>query len=104
MTDEQEIKSQVCDWINRQSGSLVIVHNNARIRRRHKYFRKGITDITGIWNRRPMFVEIKVSDGKISIEQDAFIFEARSKGAVAFVASSLEDAIKKFQTFDALLK
>jgi len=53
---------------------------------------KGMPDAIGIKNGTVVFFELKSPKGKLSPDQERFIFEWTSHGGNAFVVRSLEDA------------
>jgi hypothetical protein len=71
--------------------------------RRNKRCLKGVLDVTGIYRRRPLYIETKSEKGTLSVEQCAFIDKAKSRGAVAFVARSIEDVKRNFDEIDAIM-
>lgn len=59
------------------------------------WYRKGVSDILGIYQNKFMAIEVKSSKGKLSIEQRQFIDEVKENGGIAFVARSVEDVQEK---------
>ena len=54
-------------------------------------YMKGVSDILGIYNARPLAIEVKSAKGRMSPEQVAFQHEFRLNGGIAFVARSVDD-------------
>lgn len=93
---ESEIKRLICDWIT-AAGGLVWLHaRNGRIKK-SKYLKPGIADILGVWKSRPLAIEVKKPNGKVSDEQTAFLTDFNARGGIAFVARDLGDVIRKLE-------
>lgn len=52
---------------------------------------KGIPDICGVFLGKPLFIEVKAKDGRVSPDQQAFLQRAQNEGALCLVAKSVED-------------
>lgn len=92
-TPEQIIKSQICEYLTMRR-VWFYVPNNARVLRRHKYYRPGVSDIVGIFNGKPLYIEVKAPGRRPSDDQIQFVLEAKNQGAIAFVAFSVEDVVE----------
>jgi hypothetical protein len=58
---------------------------------------KGVPDILGVLpDGRLLAIEIKTGTGRLNPEQRDFIKKAEFRGAIAFMARSLEDVVKTF--------
>lgn len=58
------------------------------------YFRKGVSDILGLLpDGRFMAIEVKSRYGKVSPEQNQFIYDVNKSGGIAFIARSVQDVI-----------
>lgn len=55
---------------------------------------KGISDIIGIYQGRPLAIEIKTDRGRLSEYQEKFIERWRAAGGIGIVARSPGDVIK----------
>jgi hypothetical protein len=84
-------------WQNKSTGTfdpyrkyfLKVGYSHGRI--------KGVPDILGVLpDGRLLAIEIKTGTGKLSPEQREFIRKAEIRGAIAFMARSLEDVVKTF--------
>jgi penicillin-binding protein-related factor A (putative recombinase) len=64
---------------------------------------RGVADILGIWNGRPLAIEVKTPTGKVSPHQKAFLDEWRKAGGIGFVARSWEDCVKELDKADELV-
>lgn len=53
----------------------------------------GIADILGIYQGRPLAIEVKTAKGKLSEYQISFIQNFKSEGGIAFVARSVDDVV-----------
>lgn len=81
-------------WKNESQGTYDV--KRGVYRRPANSFRiKGVADIIGIWQRRPLFIEVKSSTGRLSDEQNEFLMRARNEGAYTLVARRVED-VEKF--------
>lgn len=98
-TPEGALKQLICEWLDTQKSKCVFwVTQSIGIRGRKNNSRwscKGISDINGIWQGKPLFIEVKVSGNKPSEDQVSFIENAKRHGAIAFVAYSLDDVVKE---------
>lgn len=88
-TPEGLIKRQILDyleirrvfhWVN-QAGKIP----------GRRLLKVGISDILGIYNGKPLAIEVKSEKGKLTDEQQQFQQEFRENGGIAFVAKSIED-------------
>ena len=58
-----------------------------------KYFRKGVADILGIYDGKPLAIEVKAPTGKVSEVQKEFLNEFKEEGGIAIIAYSVDDVI-----------
>ena len=65
--------------------------------------RLGVADITGVYEGKALFIEIKTPRGVVSPHQEKFLDEARNAGAIAFVARSIDDVIERLGLQDRFL-
>lgn len=56
---------------------------------------KGTADILGIFNGKPLAIEVKSAKGVISLEQAHFLNLFRKAGGIAFVARSVDDVVSQ---------
>lgn len=54
----------------------------------------GIADIIGIYQHKPLAIEVKTEKGKLSVQQEAFLKNWQNEGGIAILARSIEDVIK----------
>jgi hypothetical protein len=102
---ESVIQAKILDWLKAQ-GYFCWRSNNAPIfdpkrkafRAAGKYAPKGLPDICGILQRtdgtyqgRAFFIEVKRPGGKLRPDQAAFMDQANELGALAFMATSLDE-------------
>ncbi len=99
---EQEIKNSILQFIsfNPRCGFAWAQYNGAIFdkqlgiyRKPSRFYRKGVSDILGIWAGKMLVLEVKKPGGKVSPEQASFIEDAKRHGAIAAIVYSLEDAI-----------
>ena len=56
---------------------------------------KGISDIIGIYQGRPLAIEIKTERGRLSEHQERFLERWKAAGGIAIVARSPNDVVKR---------
>jgi len=64
---------------------------------------KGIADILGIWEGRPLAIEVKTKKGRVTDHQRKFLDCVRRNGGIAFVARSIDDVIEGLGVQDRFL-
>ena len=62
--------------------------------------RPGSPDVWGQWRQWPAYLEFKNEVGKATPEQLEFIAEAKSKGAIAEVVHSFDEAVRVLRKWD----
>jgi penicillin-binding protein-related factor A (putative recombinase) len=62
-----------------------------RFRTPSPWYRKGVSDILGIYREKFLAIEVKSEKGRLLPEQREFIDEVNENGGIAFVARSVED-------------
>lgn len=105
---EKDIQKKILQWL--QFNGIFCWSNKTQgtFDPKRKVFRtstqlKGVPDILGVLpDGRFLGIEVKRPGGKVSDEQVDFMVRANLRGAFAFVAYSLEDAIEKF-AFEKIL-
>ncbi len=101
MTDREQITQRaIMDWLKakevlhwRQHLGAVRV-KGARI----KNPMKGFPDIAGIRLGRLFTIEVKVGDGRFSMEQVAWMNKLTQHGALYIIATSVEDVARALET------
>lgn len=86
-------------WKN-QSVGIYDVAKGVYRKPRSPHHKKGVSDIIGIYKNRPLFIEVKRPGGKVSDEQLLFLTEAAKNGAIAILATSVDDVAKELDFFD----
>lgn len=77
-------------WNNESVGIYDV--KRAAFRRKNSRFQiRGVADICGIFNGKPLYIEVKSAKGVLSEYQEAFLKRASEAGGIAFVARSVED-------------
>jgi penicillin-binding protein-related factor A (putative recombinase) len=71
-----------------------------RFRKSSPLYRKGVSDIIGIYNGLPIAIEVKSAKGRLSPEQELFISDFVKHGGRALIARSLEHVIKFLEIMD----
>lgn len=100
--EESKIKNQIFQFIEAQSYWKIVAWNNQSVgvydptrkiyrKNNSKYSRNGVSDIIGICEGIPLFIEVKTQVGRLSKSQKIFLQDMRDHGAIAFVARSVED-------------
>lgn len=82
-------------WKNNRIG--VFDPRKKTFRKSGKYNIKGVPDICGIYNGKPLYIEVKKPGGYPSKEQKEFITRANNEGAICFIARSLDEVIEKLK-------
>ena len=91
MTDEGLIKRAICEYLE-SKGYLFTLHCRSRQKFKSKYTRDGMPDIMGVCpGGRALFIEVKKPGGMLSIEQHKILEQAKAMGAIAIVATGIED-------------
>lgn len=100
---EKEIQGQILEWLvynniwcwKNESVGIYIKERNTYIQKRGKFNIKGVSDILGIYKTKPLAIEVKAENGKLTSEQRKFIDNFNQEGGIAFVAKSVDDVINK---------
>lgn len=95
---EKQIENQVLSWL-KWKGILAwkiksvgtFDPTTKRFRAPSPWYRKGVSDILGIYKRKPLAIEVKSKKGKLSPAQVNFLHEFKDNGGIAFVVRSIED-------------
>lgn len=88
---ESEIKREICEYLE-YVGALFTVSPPRRGMYSSRYMQAGWPDIYGIkgWSL-PFFIEVKKPGGALSLEQHKILDRAKTLGAVAIVATCVQD-------------
>lgn len=105
---EKEIETSILHWLNQQQGCFAFKVNTIGVfdeeigayRKTSKFVLKGTADIIGIWKTKPLAIEVKNKNGRLSQEQKAFINKYIELGGIAFKVSSLEEVQRNLEYFD----
>ena len=57
------------------------------------FHRRGVADVLGIWDGKPLAIETKSKVGRLRPEQELFLNEFQAHGGIAIVARSLHDVV-----------
>lgn len=98
---EKDIQDSIIDYLQYQSACYFWRQNAGMAIREHKgkrhVFRSasvdGISDIIGIYQGRPLAIEVKHFPNKPTQNQVNFLEEFARKGGIAMVAYSLDDVM-----------
>lgn len=66
-----------------------------RFRSPSPWYRKGVSDILGIYKGKFMAIEVKSAKGNPSPEQVSFLADVIRAGGIGFIARSIEDVERK---------
>ncbi len=95
---EKQIENQILEYLKFRSVMAWKVKSvgtyDAKLRVFRKpspYYRKGVSDILGIFRGKPLAIEVKSIKGRTSPEQRAFLEDFAREGGIAMVARSIED-------------
>lgn len=105
---EKQIQNQILDylaylpgckaWPNQSMGVYDPVRKT--FRRQGGHHNRGVADIIGIYRGWMICIEVKSATGKLASHQAEFLEEMNQRGAIAFVARSLEDVIAKLGSIE----
>jgi hypothetical protein len=102
MTPEQEVKQQICEWLN-LAGAEFTLHVRGRGKYKSKWMKPGWPDIHGVWtDSKALLIEVKAPGGTASQDQIRVIERAKALGAHAMFAYSLDDVIDYFRKVKSL--
>ncbi len=95
---ESDIKRQICEFLSLNKILHWTVYNggiydraSGGYRRLTGSYRKGVSDLLGIYKQRPLAIEVKSKYGVLSPFQQQFLLEFAEAGGIAIVAKSVED-------------
>lgn len=108
-TPEGDVKNAILEWLSFQprcfvwpNASVGVFDPVRKVYRKpnSKYHINGVSDILGIWNGRPLAIEVKRKKGPrgglngsvVSEDQEKFIKKFNAHGGIAFVAHSWQEA------------
>lgn len=105
---EKDIERDILDWINRHPNGFAFKVNTVGIYDSvNKNYRKlglfsltGTADIIGIWNQRPLAIEVKKKGGRINKSQQGFINKWRKCGGLGLIAFDLSEVKHYLEYFD----
>ena len=90
---EAEIRKQICDFLATFPDRCLFTVNapprGGRVSNR--WPPKGWSDVSGVWESRGLFIEVKTPTGTVYQHQIKFIERVRALGHIAFFATSVED-------------
>ena len=98
-TPEGIVKNAICSWLSTQ-GCFFFIHDSVGVfdpvRKRFRvnnspYRVRGVADILGIWNGKPLAIEVKSEKGKLSEHQKLFLLRWQQAGGIAIVARSIDE-------------
>jgi hypothetical protein len=102
---ENEVLQAICEylWYNkiffyRNNNTATYQPDTKRYRRMPKWSMKGVSDIVGIYQNKPLYIEVKrpkPNKTYPSKEQKEFINRVIEEGGIAFVARSIDDVKKE---------
>lgn len=89
---EAEIRRQICEYLDQfPTRCLFRINVEDRRRTQSKFLPKGWPDISGSWDSRALYIEVKIPGGKVRLEQYEFMMKAKERGCIAIMATSVED-------------
>jgi len=84
---EKDIQKKILDHFNKNKiGHFFKFHNGP-------YGARGVSDIVGTYKGLSVFIEVKAKNGRTTKMQEKFLRDVRAEGAVAGVATSVEEAM-----------
>ena len=95
-TPEQQVKREICDFLSLYPHRCIYtVHIQMRGKYKSTHVKNGWPDVSGIWDKWALFIEIKAPGGKVSSEQASTIQRVNKLGHIGIIAFSLEDVTKR---------
>lgn len=95
---EKQIENQILSWLKVNEIFAFKVktvgtydEKLGKFRRPSIWYRKGTSDILGIYRNKFLAIEVKSEKGRTSPFQDLFLHDVKEHGGIAFVAKSVED-------------
>lgn len=110
-TPEGEAKREICDYLATLPKSEITfwvqesvgIYDPVRriyLKKNSPYQRKGVSDICGIFLGAPMYIEVKApGSNNLSKEQQAFLVDVESHGALAFMARTAWEVKERLDQF-----
>jgi len=103
---EKEIQNAILDYLALLPNCIAFPVQNGAIfdptrnifRKPAKHWRKGVSDILGIFNGKPLAIEVKKPKSYASKEQKRFIEDYKFQGGIAFIARSVQEVIDNLST------
>lgn len=94
MTPERRIQNAICEYLDLHPTRCAYRTNSEAARRFRKTKRPvGFPDISGDWDGRALYIEVKQPGGVLSSHQHEFGFQAKKRGAIFVVAKSVDDVV-----------
>lgn len=108
---EKDVENSILDFLSLLKNCFAWKNQNVGIydakrgvyrkpKGRHQF--AGISDIIGIYNGMPLFIEVKTPKNKkrTTEAQELFLAKVKEQGAIAFVASSIKDVIAELELYE----
>lgn len=106
MTPEGKIKNEILSWLQSLNNAFFWPIDSVGIwdpvkkiyRSKNSIFHiRGVSDILGVYQGKPVAIEVKTPTGRLSDHQKLFLTRFSYAGGIALVARSLEDVKQEFK-------
>ena len=95
---ESDVLQAICEylWYNkiffyRNNNTATYDAKRGQYRAMPKWSMKGVSDIVGIYQGKPLYIEVKKPGGYPTKEQKEFMKQVNEQGGIAFIARSIDD-------------
>jgi hypothetical protein len=101
---EKAIENQILSWLKWKGIFTFKIKTMGtydptlkRFRTPSPWYKRGVSDILGIFKGKPLAIEVKTLKGKLSPAQVVFQQEWKEHGGISIVARSIEDLEEKLK-------
>lgn len=105
MNPEREIEKSILSWLAAKKiyafkiktvGTFDPTKNI--FRKPGKWYKSGVSDILGIFQGRPLAIEVKTKAGRLTENQKIFLQEWEENGGISILARSVKDVEEKLES------
>lgn len=106
---ENAAKNEILQWLSMRQDCMCWPNDSTGIfdpikkiyrKKNSKFFRKGVSDILGIFNHGALIaIEVKSETGRLSPEQRIFLADITSRNGLALVARNYQDVELAFEEY-----
>jgi len=101
-TPESIVRDSICEYLQLHK-CFYFIHDSVGIfdpvkqrfrSNTNKHRMKGVADILGIWQGKPLAIEVKSARERLTPEQRLFLERFRAEGGISILARSIDDVEK----------